>query len=121
MKNYLKFLLVSYLTALLFEFIANTIGDGKLFKNSGWPVFFILWYGFMYTVLYLFFRNRTFWQGVIFFAIFGNIVEILVFHRSNLIVDSIIYALMGFMPLWLQKRSAAKQTWLKESDEFRKS
>jgi len=104
MKNYLKFLLVSYPTALLFEFIANTIGDGKLFKNPGWLIFFVLWYGFMYTVLYLFFKQRVLWQGVTFFVIFGNIVEIFVFHRSNLVIDSIIYALMGFVPLWLNKR-----------------
>lgn len=109
MKNYLKFLLISYPTALLFEFIANTIGDGKLFKIPEWPIVFVLWYGFMYTVLYLFFNKRNLWQGIVFFAVFGNIVEIFVFHRSNLLIDSIIYALMGFIPLWAHRRSVAKR------------
>jgi hypothetical protein len=109
MKNYFKFLLVSYLVALLFESLANTIGDGKLFQNLGWPIFFVFWYGFMYSILYLFFRNKKLWQGVVFFALLGNLVEVLVFHRSNLFIDSIIYALMGLLPLWFLKRSWGRE------------
>ncbi len=109
MRNYFKFLVVSYFTAIFFEFIANTIGDGKLFLNPDWPIFFLLWYGFVYSILYFFFQNRIIRQGTIFFAIFGTIAEIVIFHRSNLIVDPIIYALMGFAPLWINKKLSKSQ------------
>lgn len=106
MKKYLKFLIISLITALIFEFLANKIGDGTLFDNSSWPKFFLIWYGVGYTILYVLFKKRPVWQGIIFFVILGNVVEIFVFHRSNLLVDSIIYALMALIPLWANKRSS---------------
>jgi hypothetical protein len=109
MKRYFKYLLVSYITAVIFEFIANTIGDGKLFLNPIWPILFLIWYGFIYSLLYFIFRNKSLWAGVIFFAIFGVIAEIIIFHRSNLVVDFIIYALMGFVPLWTNKKFSKSQ------------
>lgn len=101
--RYKKFIFVSYLTAAFFELIANTVGDGKLFANPGWPIFFLLWYGLLYSVLFLFAKNKKLWVSVVFFAILGTIVEILVFKRSNLLIDPIIYALMALIPLWIMR------------------
>lgn len=102
--RYLPFLLISYLVALFFEVIANTVGDGKLFQNKAWPVFFLLWYGALYSVAFFICRKRSLWWPVLLLAIFGPIVEVLVFRRLNIIVDPIIYGLMGFLPFWITKR-----------------
>lgn len=104
MQGYLKYLLVSYATALAFETLANTIGDGTLFRNPHWLIYFIVWYGFMYSLLYVLFANRPLIAGIIFFAVFGSMAEIFVFHRSNLLIDPIMYALMSLIPLMVYKR-----------------
>lgn len=104
MKKYLKFLVVAYIAAAFFEFIANTIGDGKLLQNPAWPIIFLIWYGIIYSILFLF-RNKSLRTGVIFFALFGTIIEIVIFKRSNLVVDPIIYGLMAYVPLKFWRRS----------------
>lgn len=104
MKKYFSFIIFSYLTALIFETIANTIGDGKLFQSHNAIVFFLIWYGVLYTILYLIFRNSRIWIPTITLAIIGPIAEIFVFHRLNIIVDPIIYAIMGFIPFYLYNR-----------------
>ncbi len=104
MKKYFTYLVFSYITALIFETIANTIGDGQLFKSPNAVVFFLVWYGLLYTVLYLICRGRPLLVPVIVLAILGSVAEIIVFKRSNLIVDPIIYAIMGFLPFWALRK-----------------
>ncbi len=104
MKKYFTYLVFSYITALIFETIANTIGDGQLFKSANAVVFFLVWYGLLYTFLYVVCRGRSLWVPVVVLAIVGSIAEIVVFHRSNLIVDPIIYAIMGLLPFWALKK-----------------
>lgn len=104
MKKYFLFLLISLLTALIFEAIANTIGDGKLFSQPNRVQFFIVWYGFLYSLLYILFRNKPVYIAVIALAIIGPIAEVFVFHRLNILVDPIIYAIMAFVPFWLYKK-----------------
>jgi uncharacterized membrane protein len=41
-------------------------------------------------------------------AVVGSLAEIFIFHRSNLIIDPIIYALMGLIPLAIYWRRASK-------------
>ncbi len=108
MKNYLWFMVAGYATSLFFEIVANTIGDGKLFQVEGAVVFFIIWYGLLQTVSYVTLRDRRWWVAAIAWAVVGTLAEIFIFHRSNLIVDPIIYALMGLIPLAIYWRREGK-------------
>jgi hypothetical protein len=36
------FLITALVTALAFEVLANTVGDGRLFAARGWPLFFLV-------------------------------------------------------------------------------
>ncbi len=101
MKNYIKFLSLSYLSAIFFETVANTIGDGILFTQDNWFVFFIIWYGLLYSVLYLIYKKFGLVPASIFFAVLGTVAEIIVFKRSNLIIDPIMYFLMALVPCYL--------------------
>lgn len=107
MKIFFKFFAISYATALIFEIIANTIGDGTLFQADNWFIFFLIWYGLIYAILYLLFRNRPIWQGVIFFSILGTVIEPTFFKRSDLVFDPIVYAIMGLVPLWVHQKFIA--------------
>lgn len=103
-RKYFYFLFISYLVAFLFETLANTIGDGKLFQAPNWLIFFLIWYGTIYTLTYLVFRKRPLWQVVLTWAILGPILEIIVFKRFNPIIDPIIYGLMFLFPFWIYKK-----------------
>lgn len=108
-KRYLAFLAVSYVTALVFETIANTIGDGTLFQNAWWPLFFLGWYGLIYSATFLVFNKRPWWQPVLAWAILGPIIEYFIFHRLNIIVDPIIYAIMFLVPFWIYHKYITKK------------
>ncbi|HLC44516.1 MAG TPA: hypothetical protein VJK50_01600 [Patescibacteria group bacterium] len=101
MKRYVQFLGLSYPSALLFEFMANTIGDGILFSQNNWVIFFIVWYGSLYTMIYFVQKRVGLMKAVLLFAILGTFAEIIIFKRSNLIVDPIIYFLMALLPCWV--------------------
>jgi hypothetical protein len=106
-SQYLKFLAVSYPTAFAFEFTADKLFDGQLFNQSNIPVeivVFLLWYGLFYSLAYVLLKNRSLLWVAVYFAVVGSIAEIVVFHRSNLIVDPIIYAVMGIIPFYLYKK-----------------
>ncbi|MBN2517479.1 MAG: hypothetical protein JXB14_01400 [Candidatus Altiarchaeota archaeon] len=104
MRNYPYFLLVSYLTALLFETIANTIGDGKLFQQEGWPIFFLVWYGALYSPVFLVLNKKPLWMPVLAGAIIGPVVEVVFFQRLNPLVDPLVYAVMFLVPFWVHHR-----------------
>ena len=101
MKRYVQFLGLSYPSALLLEFMANTIGDGILFSQNNWVIFFIVWYGSLYTMIYFVQKRVGLMKAVLLFAILGTIAEIIIFKRSNLILDPIIYFLMALLPCWV--------------------
>ena len=103
-RQYFFFLLISYLIAFLFETLANTIGDGKLFQSPNWIVFFLFWYGTIYSLTYLGFKSRPLWQVVITWAILGPVLEIIVFQRFNPIIDPVIYGVMFFIPFWIHQK-----------------
>lgn len=103
-RKYFYFLLIAYLIAFFFEFIANTIGDGKLFQAPNWLIFFLVWYGTIYSLTFLVFRNKPIWQVVLTWAILGPILEITVFNRLNPIIDPIIYGLMFLIPFYLYQK-----------------
>ena len=108
MKKYLYFLLISYGVAFLFELNANLFFDGKLFESQGWPIFFLIWYGLLYSVTFLFFRKSSVLIPAVIWALLGPLVETLVFHRLNLIVDPIVYAIMFSLPFWIYRKYIAK-------------
>ena len=111
MKQYLCFLLASYVTASLFELNANFFFDGALFQSQYWHIFFVIWYGSLYSVVFLLLHKRPLWIAVLVGAILGLIVETFVFHRVNLIVDPIIYAIMFFIPFWIYHKFIKKIRW----------
>jgi hypothetical protein len=108
-KKYFYFLIVSYATALFFEFIANTYADGRLFQLPLWPIGFLVWYGLIYSITFIICRKRPLWVPVLIWAILGPLAEILVFHRFNIIVDPIIYGVMFFVPFWVHHTFIAKE------------
>lgn len=116
-KGYLAFLAVSYSVAFVFELLANTIGDGKLFENAGWPLVFLGWYGLIYSATFLVFHKRAWWQPVLAWAILGPVVEFFIFQRLNIIIDPIIYAVMFFVPFWIYHKYITKRFESKESLE----
>jgi len=99
----LKFLLLSYPVALVFELAATAGGDSTVFQSPLFPFNFLLWYGFMYSLLFFFSRDRKIWTGVVFFSILGTLVEIFLFHRTGL-QDPFTYAAMGFIPIWVSRK-----------------
>jgi hypothetical protein len=99
MKSWLKFVGIGYLVAFGFELLASAVDpQNKTFDNPGWPVFFVIWYGLLNSINYAVFRNRSLKAPAIAFAIFGPLVELVVFKRLNLIVDAVIYAIMFTLP-----------------------
>jgi len=102
MKKYLFFMILSFITAFLFETLAYIVGDGKIFDSPFWPVVLFFWYGFLYTVTFLLFRKKSLWYTAIFWAIAGPVLEILVFKRWNWI-DSIVYVIMFVIPMGFYK------------------
>ena len=108
MKKYLLFMLVSYIVAFLFELNANLFFDGKLFESQNWPIFFLIWYGLIYSITFLLFHKKSLGFPVITWIVMGPIVELLIFHRLNLIVDPIIYAIMFFIPFWIYHKFIVK-------------
>ena len=96
--RYPVFLLVSLVVALAFEVLANTVGDGRLFESRAWPLFFVVWYGTLYSLTYLTCRNLPWWVPVIPWAVLGPVLELVVFRRLNPVVDPVIYALMILVP-----------------------
>ena len=108
MKKYLIFLALSYPIALCFEILANTIGDGRLFQNPHWPIYFVLWYGLLYSVLFFIFIKTAAVPASLSFAVIGIVVEIVVFKRSNLIIDPIVYFFMALIPCLLVTKIKGK-------------
>lgn len=109
MKSYSYFIVVSYGVALFFEFIANSVGDGRLFQLPHWYAIFFVWYGLLYSMAFLVLRKRALWFIVIVGAIVGPSLEKFIFHRLNIVVDPLIYAMMFFIPFWLYKIKLHKQ------------
>jgi len=104
MKKFLIFLITAYAAALLFEVNSNFFFDGTLFQKSNWAIFFLLWYGGLYTITFLLFHKQPLWVPIIAWVIIGPFVEAFVFNRLNIFIDPIIYGIMGFVPFWIYHR-----------------
>jgi len=104
MREILKFMILSYLTAFLFENIAFIEGSGRLYIFPLWPIAFLLYYGLLYSVTFVIFRDKKIIYPILFFAVLGAIIEIFLMKRFNWI-DPIIYAAMIFIPFYLYKKN----------------
>lgn len=109
MKKYFYFLLISYCVTFLFELNANLNFDGKLFQVPGWPIVFLTWYGLFYSIIFFIFKSKPLWFPVVAGAILGTIAEAFLFHRLNIIVDPVIYAIMFFVPFWIYHKYIEKK------------
>ena len=104
-KDFLLFLALSYIIAFLFESLAFLTGDGGLYRSLSGLVFFFVWYGILYSLTLLFFKKRPLWTVALAWFVIGPVLEILVFKRIHWI-DSVIYAIMFLIPLWVYKKKA---------------
>jgi len=108
--QYLGFIVVGYVTAFSFELIASALDPkNATFKNPAWPVFFVIWYGFLYSVSFATLRTRPIWVAAAAWAVAGTVLEIVVFHRVNIIVDPIVYAIMFAIPHKIYKAQGAER------------
>lgn len=101
-KGFLLFLAVSYIIAFLFESLAFLTGDGGMYRSLVGIVVFLLWYGLLYSLTFIIFRKKPLWMVSLTWFILGPIMEILVFGRVHWI-DSVIYAIMFLIPMWVYK------------------
>lgn len=107
MREWLKFVAIGLAVAFVFELIANAVDpQNRTFANPAWPLLVPLWYGFLNTLNYVFFRRRRLLVTAIAWAVAGTLLEIIVFRRVNPIVDPIIYAVMFTAPHVLTRRAA---------------
>jgi multidrug transporter EmrE-like cation transporter len=109
--RYLGFVVAGYFTAFCFEIIASALDPkNATFKNPAWPVFFVIWYGFLYSVSFATLRTRPVWVAAAVWAVVGTVLEIVVFHRLNIIVDPIVYAIMFAIPHKIYQARGAERT-----------
>ena len=86
--GYVGFVIVGLITAFGFEILASPLDPkNATFKNPAWPVFFVIWYGFLYSVSFATLQTRPVWIAAAVWAVVGTVLEIVVFHRLNIIVD----------------------------------
>ncbi len=63
MKKFFYFLLVSLLSALVFESIPTIIFPSKTFSSALWLIPFVLWYGLLFSISFLIFRKKPVFTG----------------------------------------------------------
>ena len=99
MRKFVLFLFCAYVTALFFELIAHVLDPAnKTFDNLiVGVIFFIFWYGFIYSLTFVVLKKQEAWVAGIIWAILGTLLELVLFKRLNIIVDPIVYFIM-FIP-----------------------
>lgn len=101
--KFFVYLAVGYLIALVIEFGAASSGDSKLFQNTAWFLFFLLWYGFLLSMSYVIFKKRPLWLAAVTWMILGPIIELILFRRSFLFTD-VFYFVIFVPPPWFTRR-----------------
>jgi hypothetical protein len=111
MRPWLKFVATGIVVAFVFEVIASNVDpQNRTFQNPAWPIFLVLWYGFLHTVNYMVFGGRRLWVIAVAWGVIGTLLEIVVFRRVNPIVDPIVYAIMFTAPHLLARRKGDSST-----------
>jgi len=101
--QFIVYLSVAYFITYFIERSAAKEGDSKLFQATNWPIRFLLWYGFLFSVMYLVFRKRSIWIILISGAIIGILVELILF-RGFILVSDIGYGVMFAIPFIIARR-----------------
>ncbi len=96
------YMLVAYLLTYSIERSAAKAGDSKLFQSAAWPITFFVWYGFLFTVVYLIFRKRPLWLILLAGAIIGPLIELVLFRHFILITD-LGYGIMFAIPFLIAR------------------
>jgi FtsH-binding integral membrane protein len=110
-SGYVGFVGVGLVTAFGFEVLASALDPkNATFKNPAWPIFVVLWYGFLYSISFAMFRTRPVWVAAAFWAVVGTLLEIVLFHRLNIVVDPIVYAIMFAIPHAIYRARNAERT-----------
>ncbi len=111
-KKIFSFLIYAYLSALFFEEIPRAIFI-KIFNDQTvvhiWEVpgaltFVPLWYGTIFLIAYLLFRNKPIKYAVVFGVVFGILAETFVFKKVSVpgfFMFSVLYGVMFYVPFKL--------------------
>lgn len=111
-KKIFRFLIYAYLSAFCFEEIPRIIFI-KIFKDQsvvhlwevpGALVFVPLWYGVIFLLAYLLFRNKPIKYVVVFGVAFGLLAETFVFNKMSVpgfFMFSVLYGGMFYVPFKL--------------------
>ena len=114
-KRYPLFLIISLISAFVFEEIPRIVQD--IFSSleiihvwdqgsEGFFIFFILWYGILFSISYIIFINHQIKYPIIFGIIFGMIAETIFFKQMNVVsffLFPILYGLMFYFPFKINK------------------
>ncbi len=114
-KIYLQFLIISLISAFIFEEIPRIVQDLVSFSDvrhiwyigpDGFFVFFLLWYGIIFSISYFIFIERQIKYPVIFGLILGMLAETILFKKMNPIsffLFPILYGLMFYFPFKINR------------------
>lgn len=109
-KKFIQFLIVGLISAFIFEEIprivqnlasSSDVGHVWDVGPKGFLVFFLLWYGILFSVSYFIFKDRQIKYSIIFGILFGMLVETILFKKMNLVsffLFPILYGLMFYYP-----------------------
>ena len=103
MSEKIKFILIGYVVAFTVEFLSAASGDSQIFASPVWPLFFIVWYGLIYYLAFRFQKNWKMYQILLFWAIAGPVVELVLFRGSFLVTD-IFYSAMVGLPFYIHRK-----------------
>ncbi|MCX6727405.1 MAG: hypothetical protein NTX11_01145 [Candidatus Saccharibacteria bacterium] len=102
-RQFAVYLLTAYFITYFIERSAANKGDSKLFQASNWPIRFLLWYGFLFTIMYLVFRYRSLKTILLWGILIGIVIELVLF-RGFFLVSDIGYGLMFVVPFWVARK-----------------
>ena len=128
LKRFPLFLFFALVSAFIFEETPRFIRV-SIFKNpndahlwdlgTGWYLFFLIWYGAIFSIAYFIFINKKLKYAVIFGIIFGLLAETFYFRKMDnifsFILFIILYGGMFYLPFRTHKllHSAKFQNSLK--------
>lgn len=114
MKRYFQFLIISLISAFIFEEIPRITRDLLNYStvhiweigDDGFLIFFVLWYGIIFSISYFLFRNRQIKYSIVFGIIFGMVAETILFKKMNPVsffLFPVLYGLMFYFPFKINR------------------
>jgi hypothetical protein len=103
------FIIIGWISAFTFEEIPRTLlhqypNIKHLWElGSGWSIFFLIWYGLVFTTFYFLFIRKQIKHPIIWGILFGLVVETFYFKEMKSLLSLIIfiptYAGLFYIPL----------------------